>query len=91
MLTVTKTVYKTMLACIGSSSFAATPSSYKAATKSNQNIKIYGIENVAHTKKIKSGPMEGALDHVTPLPLSMAPSATADSHHAHTCSLTNNR
>jgi hypothetical protein len=36
-----------MLACIASSSFAATPSSCKAAAKSNQNIKIHGIEIVA--------------------------------------------
>jgi hypothetical protein len=36
-----------MLACIVSSSFTATPTSSKATTKSNQNIKIHGIETVA--------------------------------------------
>jgi hypothetical protein len=36
-----------MLACIAISSFTATPTSCKAATKSNQNIKIHGIETVA--------------------------------------------
>jgi hypothetical protein len=36
-----------MLAYIASFSFAATPSSCKAATKSNQNIKIHGTEIVA--------------------------------------------
>ena len=35
-----KKAYETMLACIASPLFAATPSSCKAATKSNQNIKI---------------------------------------------------
>jgi hypothetical protein len=36
-----------MVACIASSLFAATPYSCKTATKSNQNIKIHGIEIVA--------------------------------------------
>jgi hypothetical protein len=56
-----------MLACIAISSFTATPTSCKAATKSNQNIKIHGIETVAQEAyKIESRPVEDVLDCVAP-------------------------